>query len=363
MIIGTITVLLLAILIVVTVVIAISAPIFIHLPRFGKSPTGARLERIRQSPHYRNGQFCNLDDTELKLSSKMVLRAIRKMIFGKKKALVPHEPLPMVKRDLKNLDNTRDYYVWFGHSSYLLSLHGTTILVDPTFCAASPIPFVNKAFKGTDRYQPEDMPDRIDCLLITHDHYDHLDYETFLRLKDRVQRVVCPLGVGAHLERWGVDLDKLTELDWYDSFALKESLNLVCLPSQHFSGRAIKRNNTLWAAFLIQSPYGHIFAGGDGGYGPHFKEIGNKYPNIDLAILENGQYNVQWRNIHTMPSQLAQEVADLKAKQVITVHHSKYALARHTWDEPLKNEQKLSKESDATVIVVPLGETQELSLQ
>ncbi len=363
MIIGSITILLLAILIATAVIVAIFAPIVVYLPRFGKSPAGARLDRIRQSPHFRNGKFCNLDDTDVKISVKMFIRAIRKMVFGKKKALVPPEPMHMEKRDLKNLDKTRDYYVWFGHSSYLLSLHGTTILVDPTFCTASPFSFINKAFKGTDLYQPEDMPDVIDYLIITHDHYDHLDHQTFKRLKDRARRVVCPLGVGSHLERWGVDLTKLTEMDWYESCSLQENWDVFCLPSQHFSGRALRRNNTLWASFLIKTPFGNIFAGCDGGYGPHFKEIGAQHPDIDLAILENGQYNIQWKAIHTMPSQLEAEICDLLAAQVITIHHSKYALARHAWDEPLTNEIKLKKIFGQRIHIVALGELEELHLK
>lgn len=363
MITGTLIILVLSLIIIFLVILAVMGPIIVHLPRFGKAPSGERKQRISRSPNFRRGHFCNLDDVELRLSWRKMRRVLRKHVFKKKKiALKPEQPLNMAKHDLKSLPADRDFYVWFGHSSYLLSLHGTSVLVDPTFCTAAPFSFVNKPFSGTDAYLPEDMPDHIDYLMITHDHYDHLDYKTILRLKDRVDRVVCPLGVGSHLERWGVDPAHIVEMDWDDVFDAGTSWRIVCLPSQHFSGRAMRRNNTLWASFLLQTPYGNIFAGCDGGYGPHFKQIGKRFPNIDLAILENGQYNELWAPIHTLPPFLGEEAVDLGAKQIITVHHSKYALALHPWDEPLQNEIYAREQYGLNLITVGLGDVAELHL-
>ena len=366
MIIGSTLLMLLAIFIVINVVLAIFAPIYLHLPRFGKFPSGKRLERIKRSPHYRDGQFRNLVETTVmtNASPRQLLKTFNKMVFGKKKTpRVPAEPLPMAKRDLHRLDPAGDYYVWFGHSAYLLSLHGVSVLVDPTFCAASPVPFINRPFPGTDRYLPEDMPEKIDYLMITHDHYDHLDCETIKRLRDRVQRVVCPLGVGEHLERWGIRPEHIVELDWYERAPLADDWEVEALPSQHFSGRSFKRNNTLWASFLLKTPHGNLFLGCDGGYGPHFREIGEQHPDIDLAILENGQYNELWAGIHTLPEQLGLEAGDLHAKQVVTVHHSKYALALHPWDEPLHNELAAREKYGFKLLTVPLGEIVPLNLR
>ncbi len=363
MIIGSLTIILLAIILIIVVLLVLASPLIIYLPQFGRAPKGTRLARIKQSPNYRNGQFCNQQPTEImNIKGRQFFKILRKFVFGKKQDVIPQEPLPMVKRDLTHLDNSRDYYVWFGHSSYLLSLHGTTILVDPTFCAGAPFKFINKPFKGTTCYQPEDMPDHIDYLLITHDHYDHLDYHTFKRLRKRIGHIICPLGVGSHLERWGAKPSQLIEMDWQESQTLTAGFSIVCLPAQHFSGRALWRNNTLWASFLLQTPYGNIFAGCDGGYAPHFQEIGLAYPHIDLAILENGQYNEQWHSIHTLPEQLGPEAIDLNAKQVITIHHSKYALAHHPWDEPLANEKKARDDYQLNLIVADLGELTELHL-
>ena len=364
MIIGTLTLLIIIIFTLITVVLAIMAPILIHLPQFGKAPSGSRLERIRRSPHYRDGQFRNLQPTEImNVKGLQFFKVMLKFVFGKKRNLTPPTPLPMVKADLNHLDPSRDYYIWFGHSSYLISLHGTTFLVDPTFCAGAPFKFANKAFAGTERYQPEDMPSHIDYLIITHDHYDHLDYQTYCRLRTRIGHVICPLGVGAHLERWGAAPTQIIEMDWDERQPLSDGFSIFCLPSQHFSGRALKRNNTLWASFLLNTPHGNIFIGCDGGYGPHFKEIGKNHPDIDLAILENGQYNEQWKSIHTLPEQLGKEATDLHARQIITVHHSKYALAQHPWDEPLHNERRARDEYHLNLIVPALGSITELQLR
>lgn len=344
-------------------VIGILALIILNLPVFGGKPSGARLERMKQSPNYKNGQFQNQIPTPMMIEDENGEKFnIINFLFGDKSNLQPPKPLNMVKRDLKRLPKDKDLYIWFGHSSYILSLHGTVILVDPTLLSSSPVPFFNKPFEGTEVYKPEDLPDRIDYLVISHDHYDHLDYETVKRIKDKVVNVVCPLGVGAHFERWGYDADKLIEMDWYEDYKTPDSITIHCLPARHFSGRMLNRNNTLWASFLFETSKNKIFIGGDSGYGPHFKEIGKTYPDIDLAILENGQYNKQWQYIHTLPDQLGKEAVELNAKQIITVHHSKYALAYHSWDEPLKNEISARDKYNLNLLIFQLGEVNELNL-
>lgn len=344
---------------------AICAVVVLQLPLFGGTPSGARLERIQRSPNYRDGQFHNPVETPVMTDEKNGnrIKNIWQFLFSDKPGLRPCGPLEMKKHDLKSLPADRDVYVWFGHSSYLLSLHGTTILVDPVFCSAAPFSFLNKPFEGTERYRPEDMPDKIDYLVITHDHYDHLDYETVRQLKGKTARVVCPLGVGAHFERWGFDSCKLIELDWNENATYPGGTGIHCLPARHFSGRLWQRNRTLWASFLFYTPHGNIFIGGDSGYGPHFRETGERHPRIDLAILENGQYNRQWMYIHTMPDQLGRAATELGAKQIITVHHSKYALARHPWNEPLQNEIRAREEYRLGLTVAELGDITYLDLK
>lgn len=328
---------------------------FLSQPSFGRLPRGERLERIKRSPQYKNGEFRNQHPTELMTSDKNRWQAMWNFLFSKPARLAPDVPIPTVKTNLKTLERSHDLMVWFGHSSYLLQLSGRRILVDPVFCMASPVSFVNKPFKGTDIYKPADMPD-IDYLVISHDHWDHLDYHTVKQLKDRVGKVIVPLGVGEHFEYWGYDKDNIIELDWQEDAAPEDGFVFHCLPARHFSGRGLASNRTLWASFLVKTPSLNVYIGGDSGYDTHFKEIGEKYRDIDLAILENGQYNEDWRYIHTMPVYLGREARELGARQVMTVHHSKYTLARHPWDEPLENELRTAREYSLDLIVPKIGE-------
>lgn len=329
--------------------------LFIHQPSFGRLPQGERLKRIRQSPQYRNGEFQNQHPTTLMTSDKGRWQTLWNFLFNKPAGLSPDRPIPAIKTALHRLPVDSDLMVWFGHSSYLLQLSGKRILVDPVFCMASPVSFVNKPFEGTDIYKPADMP-AIDFLVISHDHWDHLDYQTVKQLKGRVGTVICPLGVGEHFEYWGYEKDKIVELDWQENASLAAGFTAHCLPARHFSGRGLTSNQTLWASFLIETPSLNVYIGGDSGYDTHFEEIGQKFPDIDLAILENGQYNEGWKYIHTLPVYLGQVAKDLKARQIITVHHSKYALAKHRWDEPLKNELRTAENDSLNLIVSQIGQ-------
>lgn len=344
--------------IIITIVVAIPTVVLagIRIPVMGAKAKGARLERMQKAANYYDGQFHNQVPgvTLMSDSSTSAFKSMWNFLFNKPEGLKPPDPLNMVKRDLKNLPADKDIYVWFGHSAYLLSLHGTTFLIDPTLLSGSPVFFANKPFKGTNAYKPDDLP-YIDYLIISHDHYDHLDYKTVKRIKDKVGHVVCGLGVGAHFERWGYDASKIIEMNWYESCDSIADVRIDCLPACHFSGRTFRQNDTLWASYMIQAAGKTIYISGDSGYGPHFKEIGEKYAHIDLAILENGQYNEKWSQIHTMPEYLGVECLELGADKIITVHHSKFALALHSWDEPLRNEEKL-REEGLNVLDISLGE-------
>jgi len=227
--------------------------------------------------------------------------------------------------------------VWFGHSSYFLQVDGKRILVDPVLSGrASPVSFTTKAFDGTDPYKVADIPD-IDFLFITHDHWDHLDYDTVTKLRPRVNKVICPLGVGAHLEKWGYAAGIIEEGDWGDSFALGDGFTAHVLPARHFSGRGTRRNSTLWASYALQTSSGKkIYLGGDSGYGPHFSEIGKQFNGFDLAVLENGQYDHAWKFIHMMPDETLKAATDIRASLIFPVHNSKFCISRHDWDAPLR---------------------------
>ena len=318
--------------------------VFLHTPSFGRLPTGKRLERIRQSPNYVNGEFRYPVETQVMTSSKSGLAAMWEFVTQSRKDTKPSQPVPSEKADLQSLSRDIDCIVCFGHSSYLLQIEGKRLLVDPVFYKASPVSWVNRPYPGTDLWKPSDLPS-CDWLLISHDHWDHLDYQAVKELKSSIQKVLLPLGVGEHFERWGYPEALLTELDWQESTDLGDGFTIFCLPARHFSGRGLKRNQSLWASFLLKTPSGRkIYISGDSGYGPHFREIGQNFPGINLAILENGQYNADWAQIHTLPAELPQVCRDLGAKEVITVHHSKYTLSKHPWDEPRRNEDALEAE-------------------
>ena len=274
--------------------------VFVNQPSFGRAPQGERLERIKKSPHYKDGEFRNLHSTMMMTSQKGRLGAFWGFLFKQETDLRPEKEIPVTKTDLSKISKDENVLVWFGHSSYLIQTGGKRILVDPVFCMASPVSFVNKPFKGTELYTPDDMPD-IDYLVISHDHWDHLDYNTVKKLKDRIGAVICPLGVGEHFEYWGFDKERLIELDWNEDANLAPGFMIHCLPARHFSGRRLTANQSLWASFLLEAPSQKIYIGGDGGYDTHYAEIGNRFPGIDLAILENGQYNEEWSLIHLMP--------------------------------------------------------------
>ena len=305
------------------------------LPQLGTSPHGKRLQRIRQSPHWKDGQFQNLSHTPTFANGSNICKVLKDYFLGRHKDNKPHTPIPIIRTNLQQLPVDEDVMIWFGHSSYLLSLAGKTFLVDPVFSGhASPLPNGIKAFPGTNYYQAEHLPP-IDFLILTHDHYDHLDYQTICKLKGQTERFICPLGVGAHLEKWGVAPENILEGDWHDGFLLHPGFHITLLPARHFSGRGLRRNKTLWASFLLQSPDLKLYLGGDSGYDTHYAEIGKTYGPVDLAILDNGQYNTAWQYIHELPHESLQAARDLKAKRTFPVHNSKFALALHAWYEPL----------------------------
>jgi L-ascorbate metabolism protein UlaG (beta-lactamase superfamily) len=326
------------------------------MKRLGKVPSGTRLERIKKSPNYKEDQFVNQNPTVMGLDSSNFLSFIYKFLFEKGNQREPIDHIPSIKTDLLKLNRNEDVLVWFGHSSYFIQIDGKRFLIDPVLSTfASPFSFMVKAFKGATAYYSIDLPE-IDYLVMTHDHWDHLDYNTIMAMKDKIKHIICPLGVGEHFEYWGFDTTKISEGDWYDSVDLSDNFKMYYHPQRHFSGRTIFRNKSLWTSYVLATPSMKIFIGGDGGYDKHFAEIGDKYNGIDLAIMENGQYNEKWKAIHSMPDQTIKAVKEMKAKRVLPVHSSKFTLAFHSWKEPLETISKLSSENNVQLVTPVIGE-------
>ena len=341
---------------IIIIALVVATYIFFNLPKFGKLPSGARLERIKKSPNYRDGAFQNLNPTPSLAEGASYSGVLKEFFFNRNQRLAPVDEIPSIKTDLLKLDKDKDILVWFGHSSYFIQVDGRTILVDPVFSgAATPLPFGKRAFKGADIYGVDDMPE-IDYLFITHDHWDHLDYETIIKLKLKVKQVICSLGAGAHLERWGYDMNKVVEKDWNEQVVLEDGFIVNTVPARHFAGRGFTRNKTLWLSYVLQTPSMKIFLGGDSGYDTHFAMIGNAFGPFDLAILENGQYGRNWPYIHMLPGQISKAARDLRAKRVLPVHSSKFALANHPWDEPLIRVAEDNKKENFGIITPMIGE-------
>ena len=335
--------------------LALGACAYLNQPKFGSHPEGARLERVKHSPNQTDGVFHNQIPTPMFSDDSSMVSALASFLFSKKDRPRPSIPLPAVKTDLKALDTGRDTVVWLGHSSFFVILGGRRILIDPVFSDnAAPIPFANRAFAGTSIYGPEDMP-AIDYLLITHDHWDHLDYPSIIALRPKVGRAVCGLGVGAHLEPWGYGKDMLIEEDWNTELALGPGLTLHVLPARHFSGRLMTRNRTLWVGFALETPERRLFFSGDTGYGPHFKEIGSRFKGFDLVSLDNGQYDKRWAYIHMTPEEAAQAAEELGARAVIPGHAGRFCISTHSWDDPFIRLSAASKDRSYRLLTPLIG--------
>ncbi|MBS1574217.1 MAG: MBL fold metallo-hydrolase [Bacteroidetes bacterium] len=322
---------------------------------FGEIPSGARQRSIEKSSNYHNGFFQNSSPTLLMAEDSSMIKNFWK--FLKKPAYTaPSSVLPSMKTNLHSLSSSGPVIIWFGHSSYLLRINNKNILVDPVLSGyASPFNFGVKSFAGSDVYSVDDLPD-IDILILTHDHYDHLDNRTVLQLKPKVKQVCASLGVGSHLVYWGFDENIITELDWWQGKQFPGSIELTAAPARHFSGRSLNRNKTLWSSFVLTAPGYRLYLGGDSGYDSHFTLIGEKFGPFDIALLECGQYNLQWPQIHMMPEQTVQASIDLKAKVLFPVHWSKFSLALHPWREPIERVTVKAREVSVQLTTPMIGE-------
>ena len=341
---------------IVVLVFVVGINLFLQQEQFGKRPTGMRLELIKNSPNYKDNAFQNLSHTPSLTEGVSMYAVLREFVFNKNEFKKPSQNIPTTKTDLLQLNPLENVVVWFGHSSYFIQIDGKKILVDPVLSEnASPLSFTTKAFEGTNVYTTDDFPE-IDYLFISHDHWDHLDYKTIMKLKSKIQMVICGLGTGAHFEHWGFDTDSIIEKDWNETITLEEGFEVHTVPARHFSGRSFIRNKALWMSFVLQTPSSKLFIGGDSGYDSHFAEIGKQFGPFDLAFLENGQYDKSWKYIHMAPNEVLQAASDLKAKALFPVHSSKFTLANHNWNEPLAKITELAETSEIKLITPLIGE-------
>lgn len=343
----------------IIILIIIAVPLVQRaIPAFGGRVPEQRRKQFEHLPHYNNKRFNYPIPTKMTTSIKEMFPVAWEFIKGNP-SRTPSAPIPIV--ELKRQDFERPAHprvIWFGHSAALLQMSGLTILFDPMFgIAPSPVPFIGgKRFGGKLPMKLEDLP-QIDYVMLTHDHYDHLDHGSIRALKGKVGHFIVPLGVSNHLIRWGVEADRITELDWWEEREL-DGLKLACTPARHFSGRGTgDRDSTLWCSWVLHGKDAKVYFSGDSGYGPHFKEIGERYGPFDLTMMECGQYDEKWAAIHMLPEQTVQAHEDVKGKVLIPIHWGGFTLAMHDWTDPAERVTKEAERRGVRLATPMIGES------
>ena len=331
---------------------------FRYAPIIGSKPSGERLARIQASANYRDGKFHNVVETNMDMSLGTMVKVMWKIARGGE-GREPKDTIPTVAFDPETwaaIPDTAIATAWFGHSSVLIKVDGVTFLCDPVFGErASTFSFMGPKRFNYQQHMSVDLLPKVDVVLLSHDHYDHLDHVTVLRLKDQVKRWVAPLGVGAHLEHWGVPAERISEHDRWEGTVV-EGVHLTLAPSRHFSGRSLTdRSSTLWGAWIIEGRTKRVYFGADSGYSSTFKEVGGRFGPFDLVLLECGAYNELWSNIHMMPEETAQAALDLRAKVLMPIHWAKFSLAMHPWKEPVERVSKKASELNVQLLIPRIG--------
>ena len=326
----------------------------------GRRAEGLRLERIKASPRWAGDRFVNLHPIAPGLRDRNVpMPTLTEFLCGGERR-VPRGPLPsMNPLDVWSRPPGSGLRVtWLGHSTLLIEIDGLRVLTDPVWGPrASP-----SRFAGPKRFQPVPVPLRalppLDLVIVSHDHYDHLDYPTVRELAKHDAPFLTSLGVGAHLEAWGVRPERIVELDWWESHSLPDSgLVVTAAPSQHFSGRGLKdRNATLWSSLVIRSKRHAVFFSGDTGLTSEYRAIRERLGPFDLVMLEVGAFHPAWGDIHLGPNNALAALALLGGGPFLPVHWGTFSLAMHAWDQPAEALLELGPQAGVQLVMPRLGE-------
>lgn len=322
-------------------------------PQFGKPPHGEHLEVLKKSRQYFESRFENNPKIHITMSFTETISFFYELIRGGE-GRQPHQKLP--SHTLVTSEEDRPYLTWFGHSTFFYEVGQKKILFDPMLGTyASPVPGIVKRYDYDLPTQAEEIP-HLDIVIISHDHYDHLDYGTVKTLIPKTKRFIVPLGVGSHLQRWGVPEEKITELDWWEDVVV-DGVTITAVPSQHFSGRSLTDNQkTLWAAWIIKNKDANVFFGGDSGYFPGFKSIGDTFGPFDITLLDSGQYHDYWSEAHMTPEESVVAHNDLQGNMYMPIHWSAFTLALHDWTDPVERALEATKKHEIEMVTPMIGE-------
>ncbi len=317
----------------------------------------AAVNRIENSPIYRDGKFNPFGDI-MEMSMGDYLSTTLQFLFSRNNR-TPANPLPVVPVDpsLFNRSETDGLNVtWLGHSSLMINIDGYRVLTDPVFekrvSIVGPTRFNGEVPFSIDRLK------EVDAVVISHDHYDHLNRRSVLELAAKAKKFIVPLGVGERLTDWGISEDKVVELDWWESFSPDGGLEITATPARHFSGRGLMdRDKTLWASWVIAAPSHRVFFSGDSGYFDGFKRIGEKYGPFDMTFIECGAYDKAWRGVHMFPEQTVRAHLDLRGKILHPIHWATFNLALHPWHEPMERLSAAAETAGVNVATPIVGET------
>ena len=340
----------------ILVALSISVTAFINLsPQFGTNPSKDQKQLYANYSNYENGEFQNVEEFIL-MTEDMPMSEF----FRNDSNRVPNKDLIHEKIDLESFINTEEHKIkvsWLGHSAFILNIGGYILLLDPMlgqYAAPFPLPSL-KRYSSDIAFSIDDI-DSIDAVILSHDHYDHLDYSTIRQIKNKVKTFFVPYGLGNHLKGWGVNQESIIELYWGESSNFN-GIEFVCLPARHFSGRGpLNRNSTLWCSWAIKSEYGKIYFSGDSGYGNHFKTIGEMHGPFDLSFIDCGQYNVAWKYSHMIPEEAVKASKDLVSNYFMPIHWGAFTLSTHPWEEPVIRAINHAKKTNQKIIAPKLGQ-------
>lgn len=347
------------ILFVILLLLLLAALLFLKLwSAFGgRASAEDRKDYEARAENYRDGRFYNDGDFQIVRETEQTDEHIMSS-----KGTEPEGEFPVTEPSYdKKLSEDEVWVTWFGHSTLLLQMHGMNILIDPVFSErSSPVSFVGSKRFSHPSVGVGDLP-AIDLLVLSHDHYDHLDCNVIKELDEKVKQYIVPLGVENHLERWGVKENKIQNMAWWEETTV-DGLTVGCTPARHYSGRSLDDQfATLWASWVFQDEYHKVFESGDSGFGNQYQKIHEKYGDFDFVLTDCAQYDVNWPEVHMFPEEAVQAVQSLGAKVAMPIHWGAFALANHPWDDSVERFVAAGEQAGLQIVTPQIGETMNLN--